>query len=251
MPFEFFGQESVTQIPPQEYLIDQVLPEGVNLLSAQPKSGKSLVALDMGLCMASGTDWMGIKTAQVTVLYVLSEARGTLPGRVLAWRIHHGFRSAEITFACGATNLQDYKRVKKELGLHVPEDGLIIWDTLARNMEGDESDSRAMGAVVRTCDAFYEDKHTTSMIVHHSTKEHTVTAAGAKVTSSWYRGHSSLLGAIDMGISIEDDELVCKAARHDEPFDPIPLQRKRIIVPSMERPSIVLDWSSRKVIEYR
>jgi hypothetical protein len=143
--------------------------------------------------------------------------------------------------------IQDVNKVRKELKPHIPEDGLIIWDTLARNMAGDESDSIAMGQVIRTCDEIYDRQHTSSLIVHHSTKENTISASGAKVTSSWYRGHSSLLGAVDMGMSIEDDQLVCKAARHDEPFEPISLSRKAIRVPEIDRNSIVLDWTSKKV----
>jgi RecA-family ATPase len=241
MAMDFYTTETVLNIPPQEYLIDKILPEGLNLLSAHPKAGKSLVALDWGLCLSSGLDWMGIKCAQCAVLYVLSEARGTLPSRVRAWQKMHGKRSAELTFACGFTNLQDYAKVTTDLAPHVPEDGLIIWDTLSRNIEGEEGESRTMGAVIRSCDAIYESKHTSSLLVHHSTKEHTINTGGATVTASWYRGHSSLLGAIDMGMTLVDDELVCKAARHDEPFDNIPLQRTSV------EGGLVLNWHSKKV----
>jgi RecA-family ATPase len=241
MAMEFYSQETVLNIPPQEYLIDKLVPEGLTLLSAHPKAGKSLVALDWGLCLSTGLDWMGIKTAQCPVLYVLSEARGTLPSRVRAWQHLHGYHPAELTFACGFSNLQDYARVVNDLTPHIPEDGLIIWDTLSRNMEGEESESRTMGAIIRTCDTIYETVHTSSLLVHHSTKEHTINTAGATVTSSWYRGHSSLLGAIDMGITLADDELVCKAARHDEPFDNVPLQRTQV------NGGLVLNWHSKKV----
>src|SRR5215831_1825603 len=124
MPFDFYVQETVINIPPPDYLIDKVLPEGLNLLSAQPKQGKSLIALDWAMCLSTGINWMGIPCAQAPVLYVLSEARGTLPSRVKAWQKLHGLHSAEITFACGFTNLQDYGRVVRELSPHIPENGL-------------------------------------------------------------------------------------------------------------------------------
>jgi RecA-family ATPase len=251
MALEFFTEDTVMNIPPQAYLIEGILPEGMCMLAAPPKLGKSLVALDMGMSLAAGLDWMGIPSRQVSVLYILSEAKGTLPGRVLAWRKWHNFPTAEITFACGATNMLDFKRVKKDLQPHIPEQGLIVWDTLQRNTEGaDENDVRAMGAVIKTCDWIYEQHDTTSLLVHHSTKESTVSAGGAKVISSWYRGHSSLLGAIDMGMTIENDELICKAARHDEPFDPIPLTRQRVEVRELGKSSIALGWG-RKKAEYR
>jgi RecA-family ATPase len=239
--FDFYTNATVINIPPQEYLIEGILPEGVNLLAAPPKRGKSIVALDWGLCLSSGIDWMGYPTRQIPVIYVLSEARGTLAPRVRAWQFRHGKLSAEITYACGSTNLGDRELVLKALAPHIPEQGLIIWDTMARNMVGgDENDFRTVSGVIQTCDFFYEEYHTTSLLVHHSTKEHTVSAAGAKVTASWYRGHSSLEGAIDMGITIEDDELVCKASRHDEPFDPITITRASV------NGSVILDWTSAK-----
>ena len=39
MPIDFYSVETVVNIPPQDYLINQILPEGVNLLSAHPKQG--------------------------------------------------------------------------------------------------------------------------------------------------------------------------------------------------------------------
>jgi RecA-family ATPase len=243
MGFEYYTLQTVTNIPPVNYLIKGLIPEGLILLSAPPKKGKSLVALDWGLCLGSGLSWKGYPTGQVSVLYVLSEARGTLPPRIKAWETLHGYHSSEITFACGFTNLENYQQVVSDLNMHMPQDGLIIWDTLARNMQGDENDGKTMSAVVRTCDTIYETTGTSNLLVHHSTKEHKL-PTGAMVTSSWYRGHSSLLGAVDMGMTIEEDELVCKAPRHDEPFESIPLARRQIAG------SVVIDWQS-KAATYR
>lgn len=252
MPFEFYDVNTVDNIPAQDYLIDKILPEGVILLSAVPKAGKSVLALDWALSLSAGIDWMGIPSRQTSVVYVLSEARSTLPPRTRAWKARHGKLSHELTFACGATNLCDTTRVLTDLGLHTPSEGLVIFDTVQRNMEGaDENDVRAMGALIKTCDFLYENYHTSSLLVHHSTKEHTVNAAGAKVVGSWYRGHSSLLGAIDMGISLERDEeqecstLVCKDARHDERFEPITLPRAKLAG------SFIIDWGGEKKRGYR
>ncbi|MGA2412682.1 MAG: AAA family ATPase [Candidatus Binataceae bacterium] len=238
---DFYTNETVHNIPPQDYLINLILPEGVSLLSAHPKKGKSILALDWGLSLSAGLNWMGHQCRQVPVLYVLSEARSTLTKRVPAWQTRHGKLSHELTYACGATNLCDYNTVIADLSPHIPDEGMIIWDTMSRNMVGgDENDFRTMGAAIRTCDRLYENHGTSSLLVHHSTKEHQITAGGAKVTGSWYRGHSSLLGAIDMGMTIDEDELVCKAARHDEEFDPIALQRTVI------GGGVILDWHSTK-----
>lgn len=60
-------------LKPKKFLIDDILPEGVTLLAAPPKLGKSWMVLDMGLCIASGRPWLGKHTSRCGVLYLSLE----------------------------------------------------------------------------------------------------------------------------------------------------------------------------------
>ena len=52
------------------YVIDGLLAQGVYLLAAPPKTGKTWMALDMAISVSSGTSFIGRKTTQGTVLYL-------------------------------------------------------------------------------------------------------------------------------------------------------------------------------------
>lgn len=70
-------------LPPIKYLVDGILPEGTSLLSAASKIGKSWMALDLGLCLASGQPFLGHNTNQAGVLYLaLEDSLQRLQGRM-------------------------------------------------------------------------------------------------------------------------------------------------------------------------
>lgn len=60
-------------LPPIQYLVEDILPEGTSLLSASPKMGKSWFVLDMGLKIASGENFLNKKTVKNGVLYLALE----------------------------------------------------------------------------------------------------------------------------------------------------------------------------------
>lgn len=57
-------------LPPTEYVVDIILAKGLVILSAKSKLGKSWLALDLALCVASGCDFLGFNTTQGKVLYI-------------------------------------------------------------------------------------------------------------------------------------------------------------------------------------
>ena len=63
----------VKDIPPIDFLVDGLLPQGLALLAAPPKYGKSWMALDLCLAVASGADFLGHKTHQADTYYMALE----------------------------------------------------------------------------------------------------------------------------------------------------------------------------------
>ena len=72
-PPEFEEQDLLSileaDLPPIQFIIPGLLPEGVSVLSAKPKHGKSFLALNLALCVALGKPFMGYSVNQCHVLY--------------------------------------------------------------------------------------------------------------------------------------------------------------------------------------
>ncbi len=79
--------DEINAEPEPAPLVADVIDAGsFGLLYGAGGSGKSFVALDIGLCVASGTPWRGHATTQGRVLYVAAEGRRSAGRRTLAWR---------------------------------------------------------------------------------------------------------------------------------------------------------------------
>lgn len=73
--------------PPQ--LIKRILPKsGLVILGGQSGAGKTFIAIDMALSLASGTDFFGyVCRERVGVLYIAAEGRATIGGRLAAAKL--------------------------------------------------------------------------------------------------------------------------------------------------------------------
>lgn len=60
-------------IDPPKYLIEGLVSCGTTILASPPKFGKSWMCLDMAISVATGTDFMGMKTNQDGVIYMALE----------------------------------------------------------------------------------------------------------------------------------------------------------------------------------
>ena len=58
-----------------EMIIEDMVPQGLTILAGAPKSGKSWLALDMGLAVAAGEPLLGKETIGCGVLYFALEDR--------------------------------------------------------------------------------------------------------------------------------------------------------------------------------
>lgn len=82
---EFFNAADLLQekLPPVKWVVPELLPAGLSLLVAAPKIGKSWMALDLCLAVASGGEWLGHTTNQGAVLYLaLEDSKNRLQSRI-------------------------------------------------------------------------------------------------------------------------------------------------------------------------
>ncbi len=185
--------------PPDPIVEDWLFIPGESVLYAPPKAGKSFLALDFALCVATGEPFMLRPTMQGVALYVAAEGVGGLGPRVAAWINYHGgtLDIEDAYFMTTAVNLLDRQSVDGLLDtISDYQPVTVIFDTLARCTVGaDENSAKDMGLIVENLDRVRDHSAGHVMVVHH---------AGKDVTRGM-RGSSALLGAVDTVIAIEGD----------------------------------------------
>lgn len=202
LPLEWFSG-----IQPQLsglWLIKRLLPaEGLALIYGHPGSGKSFLALDLGLHVALGRDWSGRSVKQGLVIYVAAEGVAGLRNRVTAFRQHH-MLDKHIPFAVIPTPIDmqapdaDTRLLVETIRAAVAECGvdpaLIVIDTISKTFGGGKENSDDMASYVANCQRVASEFSCLVMPIHHRPKD---------AESTEPRGHSSLKGGVDTVILVE------------------------------------------------
>ena len=208
-----------------DHLIQNYLDgDGVGMVWGAPGSYKSFVALDWALCVATGSLWAGRKCRKGLVWYLAGEGHGGLVKRVQAWRkAREIYSEPDILVSTKAITLDAEHGQSEELAalLESVETGtapsLLVVDTLARSMVGDESNtkdaSRFVAAIDRLVAAIRgHGGKCVLMLVHHARKDGEI-----------YRGSSVLRGAIDFEFEItKTSNLHCSIRAHKVKDDSLP-----------------------------
>lgn len=188
---------AITELPDPTPLIDGILDfNTVSILYGSSGAGKSFVALDWALHVATGRNWWGHRTVQAPVLYVVAEGAHGTKWRYRAWCEYHEVDEVEaITWLTVPANLLD-NRDRDALYAIVDEvqPSYTVLDTLARHMPGgDENSFTSMSLIVEALDTIKRMTGGCAQGVHHTGKDE---AQGS-------RGHSSLKGGADAELSVK------------------------------------------------
>ncbi|MBV9451125.1 MAG: AAA family ATPase [Acidobacteriaceae bacterium] len=206
-------------LPEPESLIEGALDAGtVCMLSGPSGKGKSFVALDWSLCVASGRKWLGRPTRQGSVIYVAAEGYKSLGHRGRVWQEEFGkVPGDEITFVTEPVQIDEAGTAYLSGLIRETDADLLVIDTLARCTVGmEENSARDMGFVIdrlyRLRDAI-EECGTTILVVHHSGYD-----------TKRARGSSALAAGMDAVIDIQGDDphqavtLRCSKRKDGEAF---------------------------------
>ena len=184
------------------YLIKGFLPRsGVVVVWGPPKCGKSFWVFDLLMHVALGWEYRGHRITPGPIVYrALEGAQGFKFGI-------EAFRQAKLSEAdpgappfyfmvASLSLVRDHKRfiedIRRQLGGAPP--AAVCIDTLNRSLEGSESSDKDMAAYIRAADAIRDAFDCLVIIVHHCGHD------GARP-----RGHSSLMGALDVQIAVRRD----------------------------------------------
>lgn len=190
---------TVLTLPPPDWLVADILPaKSTAILGGKFGSYKSFLALDLGLCIATGTPWGDHAVEQGAVAYIAAEGFGGLSKRLRAWLIVHQLapEGIPICFLPAAPNFQDAEAVDQlvsELANFAPPPALIVVDTLARTNAGaEENSAKDMSRYFEVCQQLQQVTGACVLVLHHPTKN-----------GDSLRGSGAILGAADTIIGIE------------------------------------------------
>lgn len=171
-------------------------------LFGDPGCGKSFIALDMALSIATGQDWRGHATKGSPVFYIAGEGLQGLQRRKEAWLRYHEVtdRSAPFWLSKGATALSDPGQLAAliaDIDAAIAGSGLpslMVIDTVARNFGGgDENSTQDMSAFIVALDTLRERYRCCILLVHHT----------GHADKTRARGSIALLGSLDAEYRIE------------------------------------------------
>jgi hypothetical protein len=181
---------------------DYIEADSLAQVFGDPGSGKSFVAIDLACCVATGTPWHGHDVMQGAVFYIAGEGHNGLARRLKAWEIGTGaslegaplYKSQRAAMLYDASEAAIVAEAIESLAKEVGKPSMVIIDTLARNMGGDENSTEDMNAFISHLDLYFRQKwNCCVVIVHHS---------GA-MDKDRSRGSTALRGAMDAEYKVE------------------------------------------------
>ena len=162
-------------IPKGEQLIEGVLYRGHKMLvSGSSKAGKSSLLLELGLALASGTEWLGFKCKQCKVLYFNFEVQeDRFNQRIKNLYSYSGVGGAD-NFRL--VNLKGKAQPLKKMTNYIlrlcegQNYSAIIFDPIYKIMNGNESDSEVVTEFTNQLDIISDKLNAAVIYCHHHSK---------------------------------------------------------------------------------
>jgi len=195
---------------------------------ASSKVGKTYLALDLALSVATGRRWLGKQVKQGAVLYIDCELHpDTLAKRIHAVALARGIYGGEFSETMDVLSLRGRLRNLFELrsffaGITKGKYAVIILDALYRLIPAgiDENSNADMTRIYNTIDNYGEKTGAAFIVVHHASKgnqsQKSVTDTGA--------GAGAISRAADSHLILrpheEDDAVVIESVARSFPPSP-------------------------------
>lgn len=192
-------------IPPIRWIVENLIPTGLNILASPPKYGKSWAVLDLGLAVTAGGRFLGYQTNPCEVLYLaLEDSERRLKSRMI--KLLAGKNApAGFHFATAAHDMDNglFDELEGFLKAH-PKTGLIIIDTLQRVRGAVHGKEGAYAADYREIGGLkaFADKHGIAvLLVHHLRK-----MADDSDPFNRISGTNGLMGAADTALVLTKEK---------------------------------------------
>ncbi len=189
-----------TLLQGDDYCVKGFLPRrGLAVFWGLPKCGKSFIVFDLLMHVALGWDYRRCHVKQGSIVYVCLEGGRGFRRRCEAFRRAKlkGDEDPPFFFIVNPLSLAADRNaliqdIRRQLDHIFP--AVVCIDTLNRSLEGSESSDKDMAAYIKAADAIRDAFDCLVVIVHHCGHD------GERP-----RGHSSLMGALDVQIAVRKD----------------------------------------------
>ena len=223
--FPLLSFEEILALPDPSWLIDGVIPrEAVTQLYGDIGVGKTFVALDMALSIATGTPWLSkYHTDPGHVVYVAAEGHLGIKDRISAWLTYHDKEPSDLSNFRSLTQplpLGDPRApgdfIKAVNGAFAGEKiDLVVLDTQARCTAGlEENSAKEMGLAIDRIDHIKRETGATVLLVHHEGYQ-----------KGHARGSTSVHAALETQAALRGPTkaltLSCKKQKDSKEFDDI------------------------------
>ena len=185
---------AILAIQPIEWRVKGLLPTtGIGVIYGPSMSGKSFLAINMGLQIARGQNWFGRRTTDCPVTYVMLEGEAGLRNRMMAATKFSGEVMPKNFYAIAQPFSFPKPQDVADLAATLPKGGVVIIDTMNCAGPGlDENSSKDMGIIIAGMKDLQRATGGLVLVVHHTGKD----------SSKGMRGHSSLLASLDCAIEV-------------------------------------------------
>lgn len=166
------------QFPPIKYVVPGIVPEGMTLLVAAPKIGKSWLALGLALALSNGSDALGclpVGTPRPVLYLALEDGQRRLQDRLRSLRPEIVTHRLQFMTNMGTNSV--IQTIRDYMDEYDGLDPVVILDTLGKVMppaQGNQSayghDYKMLSALKATSDAV---PGSSLLIVHHTRKAET------------------------------------------------------------------------------
>jgi len=232
-------------------LVETILVDGELICHfGPPKSGKSYVAIDLALSIASGVPLFGKYKIQRPgpVIYLSGEGHSGMKRRMRAWASAHGLSDdqlAALPFRY-RTSVPNTRDAAKEAVAYVEgiraelhrNPALVVIDTMARTLGGMDEDASGDATMFLDMIQWIRDGlNSTMWCIGHTGKD----------VSKGLRGSSNYPAGFDTMIKQERDEktgliyIGTDMAKDAEPFGPLELKLQRASLGESEKPGYSLE----------
>lgn len=167
--------------PAPQYIVKGVLPKAeLVVLYGESGSGKTFMALDLVMAIATGSEWRGRRVKQGRCVYIAAEGAGGFRNRVQAYATDKQIDMA--TLDIGVINAAPNFLLKEDaldVARSIGRASLVVVDTWAQTTPGgNENSGEDMGKALAHCKGLHRATGAVVLLVHHAGKDSTKGARG-------------------------------------------------------------------------